>query len=1076
MLSKIRNERSDTKFLMYGSMEEHSFGYWLRLRRKALDLTQEGLADRVGCSAALIRKIESEDRRPSAQIVERLAEIFNMPMDERDAFFRFARGDWRAAPTGGVENAPWLGSSSREPIEPSHPITHLATFLFTDIEGSAKLWETAPEKMKIALQHHHAILQESIVSNGGSVFQIVGDAFCAAFPTVLFAMSAAITAQQELQREPWDLPFPIRVRMGIHTGEAERISNNEYASNPTLNRVARILSAAHGGQVLLSLATTDLVKDSLPVNTGLRDMGQHYLKNLIHPEHLFQLNIQGLPSEFPPLNTLTHRHNMPIQVTSFIGREKELFKIVELIAKNRLVTLTGAGGIGKTRLSIEAARRVLSEFQDGTFFVALAPLSDPNLIARTVVQALGFVEDGNRPAEQQLAEGIGDKRMLIVLDDCEHLIEGVAALASNLLSTCPYIKIIATSRESLRIPGEWLYAVPTLGIAPDENMPLDLETASKSPMLMLFTERARAVRSDFTLTKDNLQPVTSICMRLDGLPLAIELIAARIRLMSPQALLERLSGQFILTADGMRSTSERQKTLNNAIRWSYDLLPPAEQRLFVCLSIFSGGFTLEGAEKIFSDMFAGQSIAGLITSLLDKSLLQRAFDPGGEVRFQMLVTIKQFALNRLQDLGSEEESRNRHLAYFLDLAEKGDNEIRGPSQIEWVNRLEREHDNFRAALEWSVSSYKTESALRLLCALGWSWEIRGHYVDARNWLDKIRSLPDVNHHLAIYARLLNHVGRHSWSQNKLDDARSLLEESQAISLKLGDDGEQILAEALNWLGLVTRSAGEMEQTNSLFQRGLELYQKWGNRSGMALSTFHMGMVESDLGHDETALSLLQKSLPMFRQLGDLFFVARVSLTLGRLFLKQGKYDKAQLLFEDQLRIDKELQFWNGIAEGLGDLGNLCRYQGQYDQAAKYYEESIAVCREHGLNKYRIYYASGLLALHSSNYALAFQCFTYPLDLAQKSGELVHVSMLLMGLAAVAAGTNQSERAAKLSGAAQAVFEAIDDQIPQFDRAEFDRHIQFARAQLGDDAVESLQAEGRLMTMEQAIIYALEDED
>jgi tetratricopeptide (TPR) repeat protein len=238
----------------------------------------------------------------------------------------------------------------------------------------------------------------------------------------------------------------------------------------------------------------------------------------------------------------------------------------------------------------------------------------------------------------------------------------------------------------------------------------------------------------------------------------------------------------------------------------------------------------------------------------------------------------------------------------------------------------------------------------------------------------------------------------------------------------------------------------------------------------------LGTVESDLRHDESALSLLQKSLSMFRQLGDLFFVARVSLTLGRLFLKQGKYDKAQLLFEDQLRIDKELQFWNGIAEGLGDLGNLSRYQEQYDQAAKYYEESVAVCREHGLNKYRVYYSSGLLALHNSNYALAFQCFIYPLNLAQKSGELVHVSMLLMGLAAVAAGTNQSERAAKLSSAAQAVFEAIDDQIPQFDRAEFDRHIQFARAQLGDDAVESLQAEGRAMTMEQAIAYALDDQE
>ena len=336
----------------------------------------------------------------------------------------------------------------------------------------------------------------------------------------------------------------------------------------------------------------------------------------------FARGLSGFPSQSIS-SSKKPTTNLPAPLTTFIGREKEILDVIGLISKHRLVTLIGPAGIGKTRLSIEAARAALSEFQDGTFFVALAPLplGDPKLIARAVIQALGFVEDANRPAEQQLLEGVGNKRMLLVLDNCEHLIEGVAALTSNILSTCPQIKIIATSRESLRIPGEWLYAIPTFDI-PDENSSFDTETASKFPMLILFAERARAVQSDFTLTEDNLQLVTSICMKLDGLPLAIELIAARIRLMSPQALLDRWSGQFILTADGMRSTSERQKTLNHAISWSYNLLSEEEQKLFAYLSVFSGGFALDAAEAMFSKTFTGQSISNLVASLLDKSLLQ----------------------------------------------------------------------------------------------------------------------------------------------------------------------------------------------------------------------------------------------------------------------------------------------------------------------------------------------------------------------------------------------------------------------------------------------------------------------
>jgi tetratricopeptide (TPR) repeat protein len=365
------------------------------------------------------------------------------------------------------------------------------------------------------------------------------------------------------------------------------------------------------------------------------------------------------------------------------------------------------------------------------------------------------------------------------------------------------------------------------------------------------------------------------------------------------------------------------------------------------------------------------------------------------------------------------------------------------------------------------------SALHLLCALGWPWEIRGHYSEARSWLDKIRSLPDVNDYPAVYASLLNHIGRHSWTNHQRNDALSLLEESQAISQRLGDDGEQILAEALNWLGLVVLSSGKNDKAAILFQQGLELYQKWKNLNGVALSMLHLGIVESRLNHDDTALSLLEKSLSLFRQLGDSFFIARVSLFLGRLFLKLGNYDKATLHFEEHLEIDQEIQFWEGIADGWLDLGNLYHYQGKHDQARQYYEESMTICREHGLNKFHVYYSSGSLALYDKNYSLAFQHFIFPLDLAQKSGEVANVSALLMGLSAVASGMQQPERAAKLYGVAQVVMETTNSRISPAHRAEFDRHIQIAREQLGEATFQALASEGRTMTMEQAIEYALE---
>jgi predicted ATPase len=530
------------------------------------------------------------------------------------------------------------------------------------------------------------------------------------------------------------------------------------------------------------------------------------------------------------------------------------------------------------------------------------------------------------------------------------LIEDIAPLASDLLSACSRLKIIATSRESLRIPGEWQYPVPALEL-PKVGGQVDVQTAMKIPAIELFTERARAVRPDFALNTNNIQTVTSICSQLDGLPLAIELLASRIRLMSPQVLLERMSDQFILSADGMRAISTRQKTLNNAIGWSYDFLSSDEQKLFAYLSVFSGGFTLDAAESIFTGLFIDKTITELITSLLDKSLLQRTISAQEDVRFSMLFTIREFAAENLRHSNLYEEIHDRHVRYFVAIAEQAASEIHGPKQIEWLNRIDTEHDNFRAALGRSISQGNTGTALRLLDAFGWPWEMRCYYSEVQDWLEKIRKLPDVNEYPVHYSSVLSHIGRQVWTQENYDKAHTLLSESLAIASAAGEMGKQSQAGALNWLGLLLIfNVKDLEQARTFFETGLRLYQELDDTHGIALSTFHLGIHASEMGNYEDALHLLEKSLELFRAHGDMFFIGRVSIYLGYLFQKQEQYDQALFYFEQHLRLDTELQFWDGIANGWFHIGDLYRQKGDLSQAESCYEQCRIICREHGLTK------------------------------------------------------------------------------------------------------------------------------
>ncbi|MGE5377158.1 MAG: ATP-binding protein, partial [Bacteroidota bacterium] len=596
------------------------------------------------------------------------------------------------------------------------------------------------------------------------------------------------------------------------------------------------------------------------------------------------------------------RSNLPATFTSLIGRDKAVAAVHDYLTNPdiRLVTLIGPPGIGKTRLSIESARESLAHFPDGVFFVALAPLDQPSLIPSALAQVLGYVKKSDLSAEKHLRDGIGNRRMLLVLDNCEHLIDDVTPLASSLLSACPRLKILTTSREALQIPGEWLYSVPALDM-PKKYSIVDVETISEFPALLLFAERARAARSDFVLNAERIQAVASICAQLDGLPLAIELIAARVKTLSPEEIAARLDDRFALLTGGSRIAPSRQQTLRATLDWSYELLTETERELFRQLSVFVGGFTLDALESV-AQLDSNRSVLHGLSRLVDKSLV--IVEQRDNVRYQLLETIRQYAGEKLQESGNARWSRDRHLAYFLMYAEKAEPHIFSTDQRAWANRLEMEHDNLRAALSWSLESDHANEGLQIAGALAWFWHNNGHLSEGSRWFEKL------------------------------------------LTSDHGVRGAE-RAKALRVSSMISRYMGDYVRAETLADSSIKLYREIGDNQGVGLALIDLGDSLRLKGKREEAIELLQESLSLLQSTGERWGIAYAQVILGDAWFRLGDIERAATQWEASLRLTRDLGDYSLMAWSLGGLADVARLRREYNRAIEMLKKALNTYRELG---------------------------------------------------------------------------------------------------------------------------------
>jgi predicted ATPase/class 3 adenylate cyclase/DNA-binding CsgD family transcriptional regulator len=803
------------------------------------------------------------------------------------------QGDGDAVPWG--DEPMGEGARSGSPELPVGTVT----FLLTDIAGSTRLWEDAPDPMAAATARHYELIDEVVRRCNGvrPVEQGEGDSTVSAFSRASDAVLAALDIQRAMRNEPWPDGAPISVRIGVHTGEAQLRDEGNYFG-AAISRTARLRSTGHGGQILLSQATADLLAERLPNGATLRDLGTHTLRDLARPERIFQLDHPDLHGDFPPLISLDALpNNLPVQLTSFIGREREMAEVRTILETTRLLTLTGAGGCGKTRLALQIAAEMLDGFPEGVWLIDLAAVADPDLVAKAVAEALLIREAPNQPMIERLRSLLRDRKLLLVLDNCEHVITASASLAEALLMNCPGVSILATSREALGVNGESSWRVPSLSLPP-ERAQASIHLLSQCESIRLFVERAVRARPNFVLTEENAAAVSAICEQLDGIPLAIELAAARTRLLAPQQIAEALGDRFHLLTGGARSALARQRTLEASVKWSHDLLSEDEKVLFRRLAVFTGGFTLDSAEQVCSgDGIDQVHVLDLLSSLVDKSLVQ-VEEEGAAARYRLLETIRHYARENLFAAGEIATMRNRHLDFYVALAERAEPELETAGVVIWARKLEAELDNIRLAVEWSLSSGQADQALRLVGALPNFWAIEGLLNEAQGLYEAALALDGGT----PAARLKACLGATYMSPSSAN-SRVIQAGEEALALAQQLDDKRGIARALGALVSVTPTSVEKQR---LYEEAVAAADTAHDGWVAAQVRAAMGAFYNLYGRLDDAKRIAEEAVVIARRHNNYSNTIAAHYVLGMSAVLSGEIEKAQAVAEEGFNLLPEL--------------------------------------------------------------------------------------------------------------------------------------------------------------------------
>jgi predicted ATPase/class 3 adenylate cyclase/DNA-binding XRE family transcriptional regulator len=917
------------------------FGDLLRRHRLTAGLTQAELAERAGLSVRGINDLERGTRQhPRKDTVALLAQALDLTDEARTAFAAAARGTAGTAPADSTSSPPPPARSAATAFVPALP-TGTVTFLFTDIAGSTHLLQQlGAERYTVVQADYCRLLRAAVAAHGGHEVDTQGDGFFVAFATAPDALLAAAAAQRAFATYPWPEGSSVRVRMGLHSGTAQ-VAEGHYVGLD-VHRAARIAAAGHGGQVLLSQTTRALVELDLPVDLTVTDLGAHRLKDLQHPEPLAQLVIPGVPADFPALATLdAHPHNLPIQPTALLGRAQDMEAVCALLRRDdvRLVTLTGPGGVGKTRLGLQVAAELVDEYTDGVWFVRLSRLIDPPLVLPTIAQTLGLREAGSVPLAALLHEYARTRHLLLLLDNFEQVV-GAAPQVAELLATSPDLTVLVTSRAVLRLRGEHEYPVSPLALpASVARQPFSAVRLLEAPAVALFVEQARTHRPDFTLKEATGPAVAAICARLDGLPLALELAAARVKLLAPATLLRRLERVLPLLTGGARDLEERQQTLRATLSWSEELLQPEEQRLFRRLAVFVGGFTLKAAEAVCAAPEGvpplGVGVLEGLEALVDQSLVQPLDEEGdgdGAERFRLLYVVREYALERLEASGEAEALRRAHAVYYLGWVEERAFAVWGAEGVAWLGRLEREHDNCRAALAWARERGEVELGLRLAAALSLFWYVRGYFTEGRGWLEALLALaPRAAEDRAgggvgassgqvvsvvAQAKALAMASNFAWVQE--DDTRALAA-AEALALARGRPAGWVEGVALATLGNIAWDRGDLERATAYMEEGVAQLLAVDEPVIAATYLARVGGIALDRGDLERARACCEESLAFARRTGADFVAGTALGYLAQLARRQGDLAGAEELGREQLLVWRRLDAPSYLAGGLEGL-------------------------------------------------------------------------------------------------------------------------------------------------------------